>query len=122
MTNAAREGARVGVLPSYTCADGDRRREEPRRRLHGGVGLNAASYQVKQTYEAVGTAGREQSSTPASCPSKITQPLPMLGTFSAFFGGGFGNVPLRATSVMRTEAQAAPSDTWSLRHEAATEP
>jgi len=36
---------------------------------------------------------------------EITQPMPMLSTFGALFGDAFGSVPLRATSVMRTESQ-----------------
>ncbi len=71
------------------------------------AGFNAASYQVKQMYDAVVDSARERFNA-CVVSVEVTQPLPMLSVFGAFFGGGFGNVPLRATSVMRTEAQAAP--------------
>jgi hypothetical protein len=32
----------------------------------------------------------------------------VLGPFGSAFGGNFGTIPLRAVSVMRTEAAAAP--------------
>ena len=108
-TNAAREGARVGVLPSYNCTSGAGGADVKDRvdTYMAAAGFNAASYLVKQTYEAVGTPpGKVFNACVVSV--EITQPMPMLGTFSQFFGGGFGTVPLRATSVMRTEAQAAP--------------
>ena len=67
VTNAAREGARVGVLPSYDCADGSATTSRPRRHLHGGRGtVDAASYRrVTPTMNAVGDRRREPS-TPAS--------------------------------------------------------
>ena len=106
-TNAAREGARVGVLPSYNCSLTSLDVKNRVDQYMAAAGFNAASYQVKQTYEAVGTPpGKVFNACVVSV--EVTQPLPMLGTFSALFGGTFGDVPLRATSVMRTEAQAAP--------------
>ena len=105
-TNAAREGARVGVLPSYTC-DGTTTDVKDRVDTYmAAAGFNAASYQVKQMYDAVVTPAGTFNACMVSV--EVTQPLPMLSVFGQFFGGGFGNVPLRATSVMRTEAQANP--------------
>jgi Flp pilus assembly protein TadG len=105
-TNAAREGARVGVLPSYTCLTGTLDVKDRVDTYMAAAGFNAASYQVKQTNEAVVTAAGTFNACVVSV--EITQPMPMLGAFSQFFGGGFGTVPLRATSVMRSEAQANP--------------
>ena len=105
-TNAAREGARVGVLPSYSCTLTSL---DVRGRVDdymAAAGFNAASYVVKQKNEAVVTAAGTFNACVVSV--EITQPLPMLGAFGAFFGGGFGTVPLRATSVMRTESQVTP--------------
>jgi hypothetical protein len=62
---------------------------------------------VKQTNEAVATPAGTFNACVVSV--EISQPMPMLGTFGKFFGGAFANVPLRATSVMRTETQAAPA-------------
>ena len=38
---------------------------------------------------------------------ELTQPLPSLSVIGKLTGGAFGNVPVRANAVMRTEAQAA---------------
>ena len=105
-TNAAREGARIGILPSYNCNGATSDVKDRVDTYMAAAGFNAASYLVKQTYEPVATAAGTFNACVVSV--EVTQPLPMLGAFSAFFGGAFGNVPLRATSVMRTEAQAAP--------------
>jgi Flp pilus assembly protein TadG len=105
-TNAAREGSRMGVLPSYKC-DGSTTDVKQRVDAYmAGAGFNAGSYLVKQVNDPVVTAAGTFNACVVSV--EITQPMPMLGVFGKFFGGAFGDVPLRATSVMRTEAQAAP--------------
>jgi hypothetical protein len=38
----------------------------------------------------------------------VTQQLPSLGFFGAFFGDGLTSVSLNATSTMRSEVQVAP--------------
>ena len=98
-TNAAREGARIGLLPAYKC-DGS-----TVDAYMASAGFNAAAYVVKQTNKQVATAAGTFNACVVSV--EITQPMPMLSTFGALFGDAFGSVPLRATSVMRTESQAA---------------
>ena len=98
VTNAAREGARVGVLPAYACDDSDHRRRGPRRRLHGGVGHQRRRlYDVTSSTVPVATAGGNFSACVVSV--EMTQQLPSLGVIGTFFGGTFGDVPLRATAV-----------------------
>jgi len=104
-TNAAREGARIGLLPAYKC-DGSTADVKDRVDAYmASAGFNAAAYVVKQTNKPVATAAGTFNACVVSV--EITQPMPMLSTFGALFGDAFGDVPLRATSVMRTESQAA---------------
>jgi Flp pilus assembly protein TadG len=104
-TNAAREGARIGLLPSYKC-DGTSTDVKDRVDAYmASAGFNAAAYQVKQMTQQFPTGAGTFTGCAVSV--EITQPMPMLSTFGALFGDAFGSVPLRATSVMRTESQAA---------------
>ena len=102
-TNAAREGARIGLLPAYKC---DGSTVDIKNRVDAymaSAGFNAAAYVVKQKNTPVVTAAGTFNACVVSV--EITQPMPMLSTFGALFGDAFGSVPLRATSVMRTESQ-----------------
>ena len=104
-TNAAREGARIGLLPSYKC-DGTSTDVKDRVDAYmASAGFNAAAYQVKQMTQQFPTGAGTFTGCAVSV--EITQPMPMLSTFGALFGDAFGSVPLRATSVMRTESQVA---------------
>jgi Flp pilus assembly protein TadG len=104
-TNAAREGARIGLLPSYKC-DGTSTDVKDRVDAYmASAGFNAAAYQVKQKTQQFPTGAGTFTGCAVSV--EITQPMPMLSTFGALFGDAFGSVPLRATSVMRTESQVA---------------
>jgi hypothetical protein len=105
VTNAAREGARMGALPSYACDDSttDIRDRIKNYMTAAGVG---AKYIVKMKNDSIPTA----SGTFNGCivHIELTQQLPTLSVFGQFFGGAFGTVPLRATSFMRTETQVIP--------------
>ena len=104
-TNAAREGARIGLLPSYTCDDTKTDVKDRVDSYMASAGFSAGTYQVKQQNQQFPTGAGTFNACVVSV--EITQPMPMLATFSALFGTGFADVPLRATSVMRTESQAA---------------
>jgi Flp pilus assembly protein TadG len=103
VTNAAREGARVGVLPGY---------EDPadvRARVNAylvGSGLTG-SYPLPEV-EQVSVATPAGTFTAVAVRVNYPYQLSILGPVGAAFGGSFGTVSLRAASVMRTEAQAAP--------------
>jgi Flp pilus assembly protein TadG len=101
VTNAAREGARVGVLPGYATPDIQARVDQ----YMAASGLTG-SYTVTVTDEVLTTGAG--SLTAKRVLVNYTYPFVVLGPIGAFFGGTFGNVPLRAASVMRTEAQAGP--------------
>jgi Flp pilus assembly protein TadG len=97
MTNAAREGARMAVLPGYSDSDIETRVSDY---------LTASG--VTATVE---TALETESVSPASGPSfsvrhvtlTSTYTFSFLGPIAGLFGGNFSSVTLTAQSVMRTE-------------------
>jgi Flp pilus assembly protein TadG len=104
VTNAAREGARMGALPSYACDNSTTDIKDRVNDYMKAAGVSTA-YVVKMKNDTIATA----SGTFNGCivHIELTQQLPTLSVFGKFFGGSFGTVPLRATSFMRTETQVA---------------
>jgi Flp pilus assembly protein TadG len=100
VTNAAREGARVGVLPGYAPADVQTRVDA----YIAAAGLTDP-YTVNVVNVPVATGAG--TFTARAVTVNYTYPFVVLGPIAAFFGGGFATIPLQAVSVMRTEAQAA---------------
>jgi len=101
VTNAAREGARVGVLPGYADADVQSRVD---------AYMNAAGLTGPYTVAVANVQVTTAANTFAARQVVVNytyQPI-ILAPALALFGGTFGAVPLQAASVMRTEAQAAP--------------
>ena len=111
VTNAAREGARVGVLPSYDC-------EDPASPVSTDIesrvdsymlasGFQVGDYTVTSETGPVTTTG----GTFTACHVRVHmfQQLPSLSVIGQFFGGAFTSVPIAASAVMRTEASAAPA-------------
>jgi Flp pilus assembly protein TadG len=100
VTNAAREGARVAVLPGYTAADAQARVQA----YLAASGLTAAAPAPTVTYGAqtlpgglvIGTA-----TVNVQYPSQFVFIGPIAGMVG---GGGWGTITLSATSVMRVEA------------------
>jgi len=105
VTNAAREGARVGVLPSYAC-DGSTNDVEDRIDAYMASSGISSGYTVALNTQAVATAA----GTFTACVVRVelTQPLPTLSVIGTLTGGSFSSVMVAANAVMRTEAQAAP--------------
>jgi Flp pilus assembly protein TadG len=103
-TNAAREGARVGVLPSYSCESASADIKGRIDDYMAGAGITTG-YAVASGPSAV-TAGTH---TFNACVVNVTldQPLPSLSVIGQIFGGAFGSVSITAGAVMRTETQAA---------------
>jgi Flp pilus assembly protein TadG len=100
VTNAAREGARVGVLPGYTPAD-----VQARVDAYMGVSGLTGPYTVTVTNVPIATGAG--TFTASSVLVNYTYQFAILGGVGAAFGGSFSTIPLRALSVMRTETQAA---------------
>ena len=101
VTNAAREGARVGVLPGYAPVD-------VQNRVDGYLtasGLAGTHTTAVVNIPVATTAG---TFTARAVTLNYTYQFVVLGAVAPIFGGNFGSINLNAVSVMRTEAQAAP--------------
>ena len=99
VTNAAREGARMAVLPGYTEADVDARviAYATQGRLPG---LTAANVTVQDVTIDLGTG-------PAVACKRVTVTFThtylFIPAMETFFGGNFNTVVLNAVSEMRVE-------------------
>lgn len=99
VTNAAREGARVAVLPGYANpADIQSRVDQ----YLSAAGLASAPATVTDVTVTTGAGTFNAKSVNVV----YTYPFVVLGPIGAFFGGTFGSIQLQATSVMRAESQS----------------
>jgi Flp pilus assembly protein TadG len=102
VTNAAREGARIAILPSYADADVTARVNDY---------LTTAGLDTDLATVDPGTA----TPTPVGSvcismrPVTVTyqHAVPFLSGIMTYFGSSIGTIPLSATSSMRTEIKAA---------------
>jgi Flp pilus assembly protein TadG len=105
VTNAAREGARMGVLPDYACDDTTTDVEDRVTDYMAASGItDTTSYSVDVNSTTLDTAAGTFSACVVFV--ELTQPLPTLSVIGTLTGGTFGDVAVRANAVMRTEAQA----------------
>jgi Flp pilus assembly protein TadG len=111
VTNAAREGARVGVLPGYSTGDAAAR---ARQYLDSGgiTGPDAACGSAvagNRCAEAAFATTTIAGSTPAKTVNEVTVTVEYVhqhlwvGPIMNLFGGSLGVVTLRAVSTMRVE-------------------
>ena len=100
VTNAAREGARVGVLPGYDPPDVQARVNA----YLAASGLTGARTTAVVNVPVATPAG---TFTARAVTVNYTHDFAVLGGVAPLFGGNFGSINLGATSVMRTETQAA---------------
>lgn len=103
VTNAAREGARVAVLPDYLNTDAEKRALDYLQA--GGLDKTKATavYQIPKA-EQVGGAGGP-CITLVGMRVTYPHPYPFVGGIVQMFGGAaLGQVTLTATSTMRSEA------------------
>jgi Flp pilus assembly protein TadG len=99
VTNAAREGARVGVLPAYSCTPGAAGDVQPRVETYlASSGITGATINV-----ATNTVAGFQT---CDVHVEMFQQLPSLGVFAQMFGGTFTSVRVGSRASMRTETQA----------------
>jgi hypothetical protein len=100
VTNAAREGARVAVLPGYTVADVEAR-VIAYATSGGAPGLTAANIDVDDTTVPMGAG------TPLPCKRvtiNYTYTYQFMGGIAGLLGATYTTVPLRAVAEMRTES------------------
>jgi Flp pilus assembly protein TadG len=111
VTNAAREGARLAVLPTYSVTQAARVNNATARinQYLDNAGLDHTLATI-----SVGTPVSTVYAAPAtgciwSVPVTVTypHPVPFLSGIMTYFGTTFARVSISATSRMRTEAGAA---------------
>jgi Flp pilus assembly protein TadG len=101
VANAAREGARVAVLPDYETDDVRDRINE----YLEASGLDPAKLASPPTNDAVPVVTGAGTFTGRSVTVNYTYQMAVLSGVQALFGGGIGNVSLKASAVMRDEEQ-----------------
>lgn len=99
VTNAAREGARVGVLDGYADVDVQDRVDQYLA-ASGLTGTRTVTVTVVPVTTGAGTFNAR------SVNVAYTYPFVVLGPIATVFGGTFGSIQLQATAIMRTESQA----------------
>jgi Flp pilus assembly protein TadG len=107
VTNAAREGARVGVLPAYGPPDNVRARVEAYMQASGvatacSLSCTASACSVCVQADDVDILGVGTVTTRVVTVLS-DQPLPSLAGIATFFGGSFGTVTVGGSAAMRTE-------------------
>ena len=99
VTNAAREGARMAILPGYTDDD-------VRARVRDYL-TKAGGVPAGMVVDAVVTTGRPDSPTGAAYAVKtVTAQVNHVFSLIAPFSSSYGTVALKAVSVMRVEVPA----------------
>ena len=104
VTNAAREGARIAILPSYTDDDVTARVEEYLET----AGLDLAN--VTTLDPGTATAVTLDSGACISLVEVFVEydhAVPFISGIASFFGSSIGNIPIKGRSSMRTEVAAA---------------
>jgi Flp pilus assembly protein TadG len=107
ITNAAREGARLGVLPGYSTTDVQNRVSQ----YLTASGMNAGAATITVTFnpaQAISPGGPTIGVVDVLV--EYPSPYAVLGPIAGLVGGsGWSTINLRAGSNMRTEAQASGS-------------
>ena len=105
VTNAAREGARIAVLPGY----GDNAVIEARVRAYltaGAVPITAGNPVVSVTNVPIAVGGGMPAMAGRQVEVTYTHTYMFLSAIGGWFDVAYTTVPLRATSVMRMEIVA----------------
>jgi len=100
VTNAAREGARIAVLPGYASTD-----VASRVRAYvqtGGVATTTSNPTISVTSTAIPTPGGPSLSA-KQVRVVYTHNYLFLGAVAGWFGGAFSSVPLTGVATMRNE-------------------
>jgi Flp pilus assembly protein TadG len=105
ITNAAREGARVGVLPNYTLTNAQTRAQSY---VNAALISGGSSATVPMpTYQNISLGG---GSSVCGINVQVTYPHQYLfvSGIAAYFGASFGTKTLTASSTMRLEGSIGP--------------
>jgi Flp pilus assembly protein TadG len=118
VTNAAREGARIAVLSTYAATQ-PARVNNTLARVNQYLAAGGLTTLAINCGLGTGVCTGVATPTPLPLPGigcvstvsvRVAYPHPVtfLGGIITYFGGTFGNITLRSTSQMRTEASAGP--------------
>jgi Flp pilus assembly protein TadG len=99
VTNAAREGARVGVLPNYTTADAEARAQQ--YLTSGGLSSGSATINAAVAATTFGTPAKTVNQVTVTVAYPYTYPF--IGPILNLVGGSLGSVTLQGVSTMRVE-------------------
>jgi Flp pilus assembly protein TadG len=99
VTNAAREGARVGVLPNYTTADAQARAQQ--YLTSGGLSSGSATINAAVAATTFGTPAKTVNQVTVTVAYPYTYPF--IGPILNLVGGSLGSVTLQGVSTMRVE-------------------
>jgi Flp pilus assembly protein TadG len=106
VTNAAREGARIAILPSYTDADVRARIDD----YLGTAGLNLSNRRIVPNPIVPVTSLVNGAGSPCISVVPVTveydHAVPFVSGIATYFGATIGTMTLRATSRMRREIPA----------------
>lgn len=102
LTNAAREGARVAVLPSYTAADAQARVDQYIAQGMLATGGTVSTNVDPPVNVVIGGKCMSTVTVTVSYPHNYL----FLSGIAAYFGSSFGTRTLNASSTMRTEVPA----------------
>jgi Flp pilus assembly protein TadG len=100
VTNAAREGARIAVLPSYDTADVEERIEN--YLTAAGVAWSPSTLDVSVDDDTI-TLTSGATITGKRVGVTYQSGFLFLGPIASWFGGSLGTVPLSASATMRSE-------------------
>jgi Flp pilus assembly protein TadG len=107
VTNAAREGARIAVLPGYAVADVKARVTNYVQT--GGLPTTAANPVVAVTDVSIPTGAGGPNLTGKRVQVTYTHSYLFIGPVASWFGGSFTTVPIGAVSIMRDEVATPPA-------------
>lgn len=101
ITNAAREGARIAVLPDYTAADAQTRATAyVTQSIVGGGGAPTVTVSPPVSVDL----GGGHTMTTVTVTVTYPHPFTFLSGIGTYFGSTFGTATLTAKSTMRSEA------------------
>ena len=107
VTNAAREGARIAVLPGYATADVQARVQNYVQT--GGVPTTAGNPVISVTDVSIPTGAGGPNLTGKRVQVTFTHSYIFIGPVAGWFGGSFTTVPVSAVSIMRDEVATPPA-------------
>lgn len=107
ITNAAREGARIAVLPGYAVADVQARVTNYVQT--GGVPTTATNPVVSVTDVSIPTGAGGPNLTGKRVQVTYTHAYLFIGPVAGWFGGSFTTVPVGAVAIMRDEVATPPA-------------